>query len=118
MRCDVMAMGIIQAASETHLRIPMVIRLKGTRQEEAKKLLESSGLRLLPEDDLEAAAGKAVCPSLLCFLLFASLLSFPPFSFGHEDNVVVFVLVVVDSCCGLLVSLFCHALVAVVCSSC
>jgi succinyl-CoA synthetase beta subunit len=60
MRCDVIAMGIINAAQNIGMKKPIVIRLKGTNVEEAKKLIEASGLRLIVTDDLEDAARKAV----------------------------------------------------------
>eukprot|EP00128_Syssomonas_multiformis_P010934 Colp12_sorted_trinity150504_noHs@28879 len=60
MRCDIIAQGIIAAASTLDLRIPLVVRLQGTRVEEAKKLIASSGLRIIACDDLDEAARKTV----------------------------------------------------------
>jgi len=60
MRCDVIARGIISAASQLELRIPLVVRLQGTSVNEAKQLLEASGLRIICEDNFDAAAHKAV----------------------------------------------------------
>lgn len=60
MRCDVIAMGIISAAQKIGMKKPIIIRLKGTNVEEAKKLIEASGYRLIVTDDLEDAAKKAV----------------------------------------------------------
>jgi len=60
MRCDVIAMGIINAAKNIGIKKPIIIRLKGTNVEEAKKLIEDSGLRMLTADDLQEAASKAV----------------------------------------------------------
>jgi succinyl-CoA synthetase beta subunit len=60
MRCDVIAMGIINAAQNIGMKKPIIIRLKGTNVEEAKKLIEASGFRLIVTDDLEDAANKAV----------------------------------------------------------
>jgi len=60
MRCDVIALGIINAAKTLDLKIPLVVRLKGTNVEEAKDILESSGLRVIAADDLDDAAQKAV----------------------------------------------------------
>jgi succinyl-CoA synthetase beta subunit len=60
MRCDVIAMGIISAAQKIGMKKPIIIRLKGTNVEEAKKLIEASGYRLIVTDDLEDAATKAV----------------------------------------------------------
>lgn len=56
MRCDVIALGLIAAASTLGLKKPVVIRLAGTNVAEAKKLIEDSGLRMLTADDLEQAA--------------------------------------------------------------
>jgi succinyl-CoA synthetase beta subunit len=60
MRCDVIATGIINAAKNIGLKKPIIVRLKGTNVNEAKKLIENSGLRLIVTDDLEDAATKAV----------------------------------------------------------
>eukprot|EP01125_Pyxidicula_operculata_P014425 TRINITY_DN479_c0_g1_i2.p1 TRINITY_DN479_c0_g1~~TRINITY_DN479_c0_g1_i2.p1 ORF type:complete len:268 (+),score=75.71 TRINITY_DN479_c0_g1_i2:650-1453(+) len=60
MRCDVIALGIVNAAKQLDLRIPVVVRLHGTNVEKAKELLELSGLRLLANDNLESAAEQAV----------------------------------------------------------
>jgi len=60
MRCDVIAYGIINAVKTLDLKIPLVVRLKGTNVDEAKDVLESSGLRIIAADDLDDAAQKAV----------------------------------------------------------
>jgi succinyl-CoA synthetase beta subunit len=60
MRCDVIAEGIIAAAKEVGLKLPLVVRLKGTNMEEGKALLEASGLSIIPADSLQAAAQTAV----------------------------------------------------------
>lgn len=60
MRCDVIAMGIINAAHNIGMKKPIIIRLKGTNVEEAKKLIAGSGLKLIVTDDLDDAASKAV----------------------------------------------------------
>ncbi|KAI8097173.1 uncharacterized protein BX664DRAFT_275717 [Halteromyces radiatus] len=60
MRCDVIAEGIIAAAKELDMTIPLVVRLKGTKVEEAKKLIAESGLRIFAVDDLDTAAQKVV----------------------------------------------------------
>jgi len=60
MRCDVIAYGIINAAKMLDLKIPLVVRLKGTNVDEAKDILESSGLRIIAAEDLDDAAQKAV----------------------------------------------------------
>jgi len=60
MRCDVIALGVIQAVKELSLKIPLVVRLQGTNMMEAKKVLSDSGLRILTADDLDEAAQKSV----------------------------------------------------------
>eukprot|EP01094_Clydonella_sp_ATCC50884_P015671 TRINITY_DN26293_c0_g1_i1.p1 TRINITY_DN26293_c0_g1~~TRINITY_DN26293_c0_g1_i1.p1 ORF type:complete len:440 (+),score=183.04 TRINITY_DN26293_c0_g1_i1:116-1435(+) len=60
MRCDVIALGILNAVQNLKLQIPLVVRLQGTNVEEAKQLLNSSGLRIIPADDLDDAAERAV----------------------------------------------------------
>jgi len=60
MRCDVIAMGIINAVQNIGLKIPIVLRMKGTNVEEARKLVEGSGIKMIVTDDLEDAAEKAV----------------------------------------------------------
>merc|ERR1712106_1053281 len=56
MRCDVIAEGIIAAARELNLMTPIVVRLQGTMVDEAKVLIASSGLKILPVNDLDEAA--------------------------------------------------------------
>ncbi|VDD86981.1 unnamed protein product [Enterobius vermicularis] len=56
MRCDVIAQGIINAALELKLKVPLVVRLQGTKVEDAKALIAASSLRILPVDDLDEAA--------------------------------------------------------------
>lgn len=60
MRCDVIALGVINAAQSLNLRIPLVVRLQGTNFIEARALLEGSGLRIIPAENLSEAASKAV----------------------------------------------------------
>ena len=60
MRCDIIAEGIIAAATELKLSVPLVARLSGTNAELGKKLLAESGLNLIPADDLADAADKVV----------------------------------------------------------
>ena len=60
MKCDVIAEGIIAAAKEVQLKIPLVVRLEGTNVEEGKELLKNSGLAITPADNLRQAAEKAV----------------------------------------------------------
>merc|ERR1711884_760258 len=60
MRCDVIAEGIIAAARELNLTTPIVVRLQGTNVDEAKVMIGSSGMKILPVSDLEEAARLAV----------------------------------------------------------
>ncbi|WFD21272.1 hypothetical protein MCAP1_003533 [Malassezia caprae] len=60
MRCDVIAEGIIKATKEMELKVPLVVRLQGTKEQEAKKLIRESGMTISAFDDLDAAARKAV----------------------------------------------------------
>ncbi|HER35239.1 MAG: ADP-forming succinate--CoA ligase subunit beta [Halothiobacillaceae bacterium] len=59
-RCDLIAEGIIEAAREVALDVPTVVRLAGTNAEQGRRMLADSGLALIAEDDLAAAAGRAV----------------------------------------------------------
>ncbi len=56
MRCDVIAEGVVAAAREISLHVPLVVRLEGTNVELGKKILEESGLAILSADDLSKAA--------------------------------------------------------------
>ncbi len=60
MRCDIIAEGIIAAAREMDLKVPLVVRLEGTNVELGKKILRESGLAVIPADDLADAAEKIV----------------------------------------------------------
>jgi succinyl-CoA synthetase beta subunit len=60
MRCDTIAEGIIAAARETNIAVPLVVRLEGTNVERGKTLLRESGLAIIPADDLDDAAKKVV----------------------------------------------------------
>tara|TARA_R110000787_G_scaffold5253_14_gene19340 strand:- start:120 stop:1289 length:1170 start_codon:yes stop_codon:yes gene_type:complete len=60
MRCDVIAEGVVAAAREVSLTVPLVVRLSGTNSEQGKKILEESGLPIIAADDLADAAEKAV----------------------------------------------------------
>ncbi|KAL0850157.1 hypothetical protein ABMA28_012032 [Loxostege sticticalis] len=60
MRCDVIAEGIINAAKNLNIQIPVIVRLQGTKVHEARKLIAESGLRIVPRDDLDEAAKLAV----------------------------------------------------------
>ncbi len=60
MRCDVLAQGVVNAAKETNLNVPIVVRLAGTNFEEGKKILNNSNLKILSADDLNDASKKIV----------------------------------------------------------
>jgi succinyl-CoA synthetase beta subunit len=60
MRCDVIAEGVVAAAREVHLGVPLVVRLAGTNVDKGKKILADSGLPIISADDLDDAAKKAV----------------------------------------------------------
>ena len=60
MRCDTIAEGVIAAARETNIAVPLVVRLEGTNVERGKDLLRESGLAIIPADDLDDAAKKTV----------------------------------------------------------
>ncbi len=60
MKCDVIADGIVAAAKEVNLSVPLVVRLEGTNVEQGKQILASSGLAIVPADDLGDAARKIV----------------------------------------------------------
>ncbi len=60
MKCDVIAEGIVAAAKEVGLTLPLVVRLEGTNVEKGKEILKNSGLKITPADDLRSAAEKAV----------------------------------------------------------
>jgi len=60
MRCDVLAKGIVEAAKEIHISVPLVIRLAGTNVELGKKILSESKLKIIFASNLEEAAKKIV----------------------------------------------------------
>jgi succinyl-CoA synthetase beta subunit len=60
MRCDIIADGIVAAAKEVDLKVPLVVRLEGTNVEEGKRILADSGLAIVPANDLGDAAKKIV----------------------------------------------------------
>jgi len=60
MKCDIIAEGIVAAAKEVNLSVPLVVRLEGTNVEEGKKILSTSGLAIVPANDLGDAARKIV----------------------------------------------------------
>jgi succinyl-CoA synthetase beta subunit len=60
MRCDTIAEGIVTAAKETHLSVPLVVRMKGTNEDIGKKILTDSGLPIIAADNMADAAQKIV----------------------------------------------------------
>ena len=60
MRCDVLAQGVVDAAKEIKIEVPLVVRLAGTKFEEGKKILDNSGLAIISASDLSDAAKKVV----------------------------------------------------------
>ena len=60
MRCDVLAQGVVEAAKEIKINVPLVVRLAGTNYEEGKKILNNSSLKIISASDLSDAAEKIV----------------------------------------------------------
>jgi len=60
MRCDTIADGIVAAAKETHLTVPLVVRMKGTNEDIGKKILKDSGLPIISAENMADAAQKIV----------------------------------------------------------
>ena len=60
MQCDVLANGVVEAAKDVKLQVPLVVRLAGTNFKEGKKILDESGLKILSADNLNDAAKKIV----------------------------------------------------------
>ncbi|MGH7963878.1 MAG: succinate--CoA ligase subunit beta, partial [Candidatus Binatia bacterium] len=58
--CDVVATGVVEAAKQVKLSVPLVVRLEGTNVELGKKILADSGLNIIAANDLADAAKKAV----------------------------------------------------------
>jgi len=60
MRCDIIAEGVVAAAKELSLDVPLVVRLEGTNVDEGKEIMANSGLPIIAADDLNDAAEKIV----------------------------------------------------------
>ena len=60
MKCDVLAQGVVDAAKEKKINLPIVVRLAGTNFEQGKKILDNSGLQIISASDLSDAAKKIV----------------------------------------------------------
>ncbi len=60
MRCDILAQGVVDAAKEININVPLVVRLAGTNSKEGKIILDNSGLKLISAENLDDAANKIV----------------------------------------------------------
>ena len=60
MRCDVLAQGVVDAAKEININVPLVVRLAGTNFKEGKEILDNSGLKLISAENLDDAAKKII----------------------------------------------------------
>ena len=60
MRCDVLAQGVVDAAKEINISVPLIVRLAGTNFKEGKEILDNSGLKLISAENLDDAAKKIV----------------------------------------------------------
>jgi succinyl-CoA synthetase beta subunit len=60
MRCDVIAQGVVDAARELGVTVPLVVRLQGTNVEQGRKILADSGLAITPAETIGDAAEKIV----------------------------------------------------------
>ncbi|TYG99975.1 hypothetical protein ES288_A10G237700v1 [Gossypium darwinii] len=60
MKCDVIASGIVNAAKQVALKVPVVVRLERTNVDQGKRILKESGMTLITAEDLDDAAKKAV----------------------------------------------------------
>ncbi|HJW04666.1 MAG TPA: ADP-forming succinate--CoA ligase subunit beta [Azospira sp.] len=60
MKCDTIATGVVTAAKETHLSVPLVVRMKGTNEDLGKQILKDSGLPIISADTMAEAAQKIV----------------------------------------------------------
>ena len=63
MQCDVIAQGVVSAAREVGMNVPLVVRLEGTNVERGREILAESGLALIPAEDLDDAAQK-ICAAV------------------------------------------------------
>ncbi len=60
MKCDIIAEGVVAAAKELSIEVPLVVRLEGTNVDLGKEILNKSGLSIISADNLDDAAQKAV----------------------------------------------------------
>jgi succinyl-CoA synthetase beta subunit len=60
MKCDVIATGVVEAARQVKLAVPLVVRMKGTNEDLGKKILADSGLPIISADNMAQAAQRVV----------------------------------------------------------
>ena len=60
MQCDVLAQGVVDAAREVKLNIPLVVRMEGTNVDEGKQILADSGIKVIAANDMADAARRVV----------------------------------------------------------
>jgi succinyl-CoA synthetase beta subunit len=60
MRCDVLAEGVVEAARQVKLSLPLVVRMEGTNVERGKQILKDSGIKVITGADMADAARRAV----------------------------------------------------------
>ena len=60
MKCDTIATGVVAAAKEVNLAVPLVVRMKGTNEDLGKQILKDSGLPIISADSMAEAATKIV----------------------------------------------------------
>ncbi len=60
LRCDILAQGVVEAATELNLKLPVVVRMEGTNVEKGKEILKNSGLKFTIADGMKDAAEKVV----------------------------------------------------------
>ena len=60
MKCDILAHGVVDAAKEIKIKVPLVVRLAGTNFKEGKNILDNSGLKIISAENLDDAAKKIV----------------------------------------------------------
>jgi len=75
MKCDIIALGLLSAAKELNLKIPLIVRLQGTNVAAAKQMMALSDVKILAADDLDDAAQKAVQTTKIVELAQAAHLS-------------------------------------------
>ena len=60
MRCDILAQGVVDAARELSIKVPLVVRMQGTNVEQGRKILADSGLTIITAETMAEAAEKIV----------------------------------------------------------